>query len=151
MGNNDWTHHGYGVLETNPMNEEQRNEARGNGIGYLDIIDRKFVLFHIEGHEDGLAVKQFERVRYVTDPGYPVYDFSYGYARCVDGKLYQFQMGCYNDKHDCYFLAHLPKRLWEKKGIYTKSLDMVAIYEWARKEGVYLKGYGFFENLSLLT
>lgn len=68
------------------------------------------------------------RLRLLTDPGFPMYDVSY----------------CHGMIGEEYVIVQLPfsqltKRKWKSE-----------IIEWAKREGVYAKGLGIFENVSVL-
>src|SRR5262245_32263221 len=70
------------------------------------------------------ALKQFVRVRLVTDPGFPMYDVSYCYGELWDGT-------------PCVVIlpfAQIPKYQFKKW-----------LVDQARGDGVYLKGKGFFD------
>jgi len=69
------------------------------------------------------------RLRLLSDPGFPLWDVSYCYGQLHDGT---------NVKVDLPF-HQLPKR------------DMKAwIIKYAKKDGVYAKGLGIFDNISRL-
>jgi len=70
------------------------------------------------------------RLRLLSDPGYPAWDVSYCYGQLKNGA---------NVKVD------LPFRQLPKRGV------IGTILKYAKKDGVYAKGLGIFDNISRLS
>ena len=73
----------------------------------------------------GLRITRF---RLLSDPGFPVWDVSYCHGQ-LDGEPVDVELPFFQ----------LPKRGWRK-----------AVVEYAKRDGVYAKGIGIFENVSTL-
>ena len=76
--------------------------------------------------EPGLKIT---RLRLVSDPGFPVWDVSYCHGKLADGTLVRVGLP----------FSQVPKRNRAE-----------FILEWAKREGVYAKGLGIFDNISTL-
>ncbi len=77
-------------------------------------------------------LKEITRVRYISDPGFPFWDLSYCWGLMKDGERVRVQLG--------QGMYQVPKRNFKGHMI-----------EAARRDGVFLKGLGFFDNISTLT
>ena len=70
------------------------------------------------------------RLRLLSDPGYPAWDVSYCYGQLRDG----------SNVH-----VDLPFRQLPKRGV------VAAILKYAKRDKVYAKGLGIFDNISRLS
>jgi hypothetical protein len=106
----------YGVNETNPVTLGYHDEEV---VGFVDWADKRLA--------------KIERLRLVSDPGFPFWDVSYCYGRLKTGGKVSVQVPFSGP-------AMLPKRALQK-----------TILFWAKKEGVYAKGLGIFNAISTLN
>jgi len=79
----------------------------------------------IEWNDGRLA--KFTRVRMLTDPGFPYWDFSYCYGELKDGTKVEVTLPFHQ----------LGRRKWKSEAI-----------EYAKRDGIYLKGLGFFNAIA---
>ena len=107
----------YGVNETNPI-----------GPGYHS----EEVTGHLSWDDPDLA--RIERLRLLSDPGFPAWDVSYCYGRTHSGERVTVGLP----------FSQLPK------GSRRNPLMRRAIVAHARKAKVYAKGLGIFEAISTL-
>jgi hypothetical protein len=112
----------YGVRESNGIEsvpEHIRNADREKAVGFDD--------------PDLLRV---DRLRLISDPGYPFWDVSYAWGTMKDGTAVRVLMGDFR-----------PRR---GKGTPSVTRQLV---EYCREEGVYAKGLGLLDPhvLSLLV
>lgn len=91
--------------------------APGEQQRLLDELDGE-----VDWTEKGLRIV---RLRMLTDPGFPLYDVSYIYGRTADGKLVRVRVPFFQ----------LTKRKWKSE-----------IIEHAKRDGVYAKGLGIFDD-----
>ena len=107
----------YGVDETNNIAFAAYNHNDVDYDEYVTLGDPR--------------LKSIDRLRLLTEPGYPYYDISYCYGTLKDGRHVRLS-GC---------PASLPRR--NLKG---------ALIQWAKDEGVYAKGLGLLDegNWSIL-
>ena len=79
---------------------------------------------------DDKDLVKITRLRLLSDPGHPVWDVSYCFGQLRDGR---------NVRVDLPF-SHLPKR------------DVIGtILKYAKRDKVYAKGLGIFDNISRLS
>lgn len=102
----------YGVHETNPMIEGYHNE---DIVGTLCWNDRE--------------LKNIERLRMVSDYGFPMWDVTYCYGRNQQGEKVKVALP----------FSQLNRRKWKSE-----------IIEWAKRDNVYAKGLGLFDAVSQL-
>ena len=107
----------YGVDETNNIAFAAYNHNDVDYDEYVTLGDPR--------------LKSIDRLRLLTEPGYPYYDISYCYGTLKDGRHVRIS----NTP------MHLPRR--NLKG---------ALIQWAKDEGVYAKGLGLLDegNWSIL-
>jgi hypothetical protein len=103
----------YGVSETNPLPVGFHEEKE---VGSVDWTDKRLL--------------RIERLRLLSDPGYPFWDVSYCYGRLKDGSKVRVGLP----------FSELPK----------KNM-MGALIEHAKRDKVYLKGLGVFDAISTLN
>ena len=109
----------YGVSETNPIDEaghKLRKEVYANNI-------------IVEWNDPDLV--KIERLRFLSDPGFPMWDVSYCYGRLRDGRAV---------KVDLPF-----SQLCKNQSINSQ------IIEYAKRDRVYAKGLGIFGAISTLN
>lgn len=106
----------YGVQETNPLPVGYHDEPVAGGVDWTDK-----------------RLAKIERLRLVSDPGFPFWDVSYCYGRLKTGEKVRvsvpFSGACM-----------LPKNKLQE-----------TILTWAKREGVYAKGLGIFNAISTLN
>jgi hypothetical protein len=102
----------YGTIEVNPLPEGFHDEEI---TGSVDWSDCRLV--------------RVERLRLLSDPGYPAWDVSYCHGRLKDGSKVAVILP----------FSELPKR--NMRG---------ALLAHAKRDKVYAKGLGIFENISTL-
>jgi hypothetical protein len=107
----------YGVDETNNIAFAAYNHTSVDYDEYVTLGDPRLA--------------KIDRLRLLTEPGYPYYDISYCYGTLKDGRHVRLS-GC---------PQHLPRR--NLKG---------ALIAWAREEGAFAKGLGLLDegNWSIL-
>lgn len=103
----------YGVSETNPLPEGYHN------------IDREAIEFDELQASDHI---QLDRLRLVTDSGFPMYDISYVHLN-VNGKPVDVTFS--------FPVSQLNKRTYKKE-----------LYDICKKQGIFIKG--LFDNISIL-
>jgi hypothetical protein len=104
----------YGVVETNPISGPEYHEEEYEDISWEELKGKKGI--------------EADRLRLVSDPGFPTWDCSYFYIR-IDGKKY-------------YVLGH-PFGELKKRGINKQ------IYDILKEEKVYIKN--IFDRISTLN
>lgn len=104
----------YGVSETNPLPKGFHDEAPE---------------FTVEWTDPELA--RIERLRFVSDPGFPFWDVSYCHGRLKDGRKVRVELP----------FSQLQKRV----------PISVQIIKYAKKDGVFAKGLGIFGVISTLN
>ena len=104
----------YGTNETNPLT---------NGAAY----HAETIVGHV--HWDSPSLARVERLRLLSDPGFPAWDVSYCYGRTHKGEKVIV----------CLPFSQLPKRGMRR-----------AIVAHAKRDGVYAKGLGIFDAISTL-
>lgn len=103
----------YGVSETNPLPEGFHSEKAETSVDWTDK-----------------RLARVERLRLLSDPGYPFWDVSYCYGRLKTGEKVRVGLP----------FSELPKK--NMKG---------ALIEHAKRDKVYLKGLGVFDAISTLN
>ena len=103
----------YGAKETNPVSRDYHNEPTE---GFVDWTDSNLV--------------KIERLRLLSDPGFPAWDVSYCIGRLKNGRKVNVVLP----------FDQLPRRKMRE-----------AIVAHARRDGVYAKRLGIFEALSTLV
>lgn len=106
----------YGVRETNPLTM--------SGEEFQDYLQR-VQDEPVDWTEPGLHIT---RIRFVTDPGFPMLDLSYCFG-VLNGKPVRVQLP----------FSQLSKRTWK-----------TAIVKYAIRDGVNAKRMGIFDNVSIL-
>ncbi len=109
----------HGVSETNPIDEA--------GHKLREDVYKDYIV--VEWTDPQLA--KIERLRLLSDPGYPVWDVHYCYGRLKNGQAV---------KVDLPF-----DQLRKNRSINSQ------IIEYAKKDGVYAKGLGIFDAVSTLN
>jgi hypothetical protein len=111
----------YGASETNGLNDLDISPEQWRK--HLESMsDEK-----VEWNDERLA--RITRLRLLSDPGFPWWDVSYCHGQLKDGTNVQVDLP----------FSQLPKRGMRK-----------AILEHAKRDGVYAKGLGVFDNISTL-
>lgn len=103
----------YGVSETNPLPTGYHNEKATESVDWTDK-----------------RLARIERLRLLSDPGYPFWDVSYCYGRLKTGEKVEVSLP----------FSELPKR---------KMFE--ALIKYAKADKVYLKGLGVFGAISTLN
>lgn len=108
----------HGVSETNPLDDagRKRNEDAADGP-------------MVEWTDPNLA--KIERLRLLSDPGFPMWDVSYCYGRLKDGTACRVDLPFDQLRKDRKINAQ--------------------IIEYAKKDKVYAKGLGIFGAISTLN
>lgn len=101
----------YGVNETNNIAFAAYNHNHIDYDEYVTLGDPR--------------LKSIDRLRLLTEPGFPFYDISYCYGTLKDGRHVRLS-GC---------PQHISKR--------RPKADLIA---WAREEGAYAKGLGLLDE-----
>lgn len=101
----------YGVSETNPIETAAVTHENVDYDEYVTLGD------------DRLA--KIDRLRLLTEPGYPFYDISYVYGTLKDGTHVR--------------ISGVPTRIAR----YTPKRDLI---NWAKTEGVFAKGLGLLDE-----
>ena len=106
----------YGVNETNPMPEGFHDEP---------------IVAHVDWTDKRLA--RIERLRLLSDPGFPFWDVSYCLGRLKTGERVAVSVPFSGP-------CMLPKNALQR-----------TIIEWAKRDGVYAKALGIFDCISTLN
>lgn len=105
------------------MGGAQHDYTTPEGRAYLDAVHE----VHVDWTDADLA--QITCLRLLSDPGYPYWDVSYVHGVLKDGRPCRVSVPFFQ----------LSKRKWKSE-----------IVEHARRDGVYAKGLGIFDNVSTL-
>ncbi len=114
----------HGVSETNPI------DAAGHKLRE-EVFETAII---VEWTDKRLA--KIERLRLLSDPGFPMWDVSYCFGRLKDGTACRVE---------------LPFDQLRKKCGHTGKSINAQIVEYAQKDGVYAKGLGIFDAISTLN
>ena len=108
----------YGVKEVNPINKDMQDEFLHSGKCNETVS------------WDDPRLAKIERLRLLTDPGFPMYDVSYCWGRLKDGTPVRVSLPFFQ----------LEKRYWKTE-----------IVKWAKRDGVHAKRLGVFDAISSLS
>ena len=100
----------YGVFQTNPIDDEVK-QFRDEIVGECDFGDPTLV--------------QINRLRLISDPGFPMWDLSYCYGTLANGDRVR---------------VHLPQHQFSKRNLKRDLVEM------CKSCGVYGKGIGILDE-----
>lgn len=120
----------YGVNETNPLGKNGHDFENDPIVGTVDWTDERLA--------------RIERLRFISDPGFPLWDLSYCHGRLKDGRRVNVSLPFSQLARTHRTMTAEGSRLVRKPSI---SNQIVAF---AKKDGVFAKGLGIFDAISTL-